>query len=88
MRKIALILLLILITSTVGSCAPRPAPIVVTPTLELPARPELLPVVWQHDLEAGTHTVMTEEARKLSINDSRLKRHIEILEGYARARGG
>lgn len=88
MRKMALILLIILITCTAGSCAPKPAPIVVMPGLELPARPDLLPVVWQHDLEAGTHTVTTEEARKLAINDSRLKRHIEILEGYVRARGG
>ena len=85
MRKIALILLIILITSIAGSCAPRPAPTVVTPALELPPRPELLPVVWQHDREAGTHTVTTEEARKQNINDSRLKRHIEILEGYIRA---
>jgi hypothetical protein len=73
---------------TVGSCAPRQAPVFVTPQLELPPRPDLFPVVWQHDLEAGTHTVTTEEARKLNINDSRLKRHIEILEGYITAVGG
>ena len=85
MRKTALILLIILTVCINGSCAPRPAPIVVAPQLELPPRPELLPVVWQHDLAAGVHCFTTEEARKLSINDSRLKRYIEILEGYIRA---
>ena len=84
MRRIAAILLLSLTLCTSASCS-RPAPLVVTPGLELPERPELLPVTWQH--KNGLHCLTDAEARKLLINDGRLKTHIEILEGAIQAVG-
>lgn len=83
MRQIAIALLLSL-TVALSSCA-TPAPVLVAPKLDIPARPDMLPVTWRH--EDGLHCLTTEEARKLLINLDRKDTHIDILEGVIRAIG-
>jgi hypothetical protein len=60
----------------------------VTPQLELPARPAMLPVKWLHEDNNRLHILTNDEARKLLVNISRLWAHIEILEGIITAVGG
>jgi hypothetical protein len=64
------------------SCSPATTKL-ARPEVEIPVRPNMLPVQWQHD---GTmHCLTDDEARKLLINISRKDAHIEVLEGYLRA---
>jgi len=66
-----------------SACSSKPAPVLVTPQVELPARPAMLPVQWRH-IE-GVHCLTDEEAKKLLIDTSRLWAHIEVLEGVIEA---
>ena len=88
MRRIAAALLLSLtLCLGVSGCCSKPAPLVVTPALELPTRPEMLHVTWMHT-EDGLHCLDDSEAKKLLINDGRMKTHIEVLEGYINSSSG
>ena len=82
MRQIIAALAISLILCLITSCAPA-NPVLVVPALEIPARPAMLPVNWQHG-EAG-HCLDDSQARNLLINTSRLQAHIEVLEGYLQA---
>lgn len=86
MRRTAKALLLSLIICLTSSCASTPAPVLVTPRIELPAKPAMLPVAWTH--REGQHCLTDGEARKLLINIARKDAHIEILEGVIQAIGG
>ena len=78
--------LLLGLTLSSSSCAP-PVPIVVTPEVELPARPAMLPVNWTH--VDGLHCLASDDdARALLINLDRKDAHVEILEGVIKAVNG
>ena len=62
-------------------------PVVVTPDLPLPPRPEMLPVEWTHT-DDGRHWIDDEGARALQINVLKLRTHIVILEEFIKAAGG
>lgn len=81
MRRIIAILLT---GSTIflSSCTPA-SPVLVLPTLDIPTRPAMLPVEWQH--ENGSHCLNDDNAKNLLINIERLQSHIEVLEGYLQA---
>lgn len=86
MRKALTACLLALMICFAASCASAPAPVLVRPGIEVPERPDTLPVNWQHN---GTrHCLNDEEARALAINVERLWSHIGILEGCIRAGNG
>jgi hypothetical protein len=77
--------LAVALTVCTGSACSKPAPVLVTPQLELPARPAMLPVNWTHD--PNRHCITDEGARNLIINKGRSDTHIEILEGMVKAGG-
>ena len=85
MRQIMILLLLSLTICLSGACSSSEKTILVTPQLELPARPELLTVTWTHNSDNTEHCLTTQEAKRLVINTSRLYNHIEILEAYITA---
>lgn len=86
MRKALKASLLALTICFAGSCASTPAPMLVRPGIEIPARPAMLPVTWRHN---GTEHCLTDsQARNLAINIERLWSHIGILEGCIRAGNG
>jgi len=82
MRQILAILVLSLTACLISSCTPA-SPVLVRPALEIPDRPAMLPVAWQHDEDI--HCLDDGQARNLLINTSRLQAHIEVLEGYLQA---
>lgn len=87
MRQIVLLLSLCA-TICISGCAAKPAPILVTPKLEIPARPQMLPVNWIDDDKAELHCLTDDCMKNLIINNRRQNTHIEILEGHIRAIGG
>jgi len=87
LRTAALSVLGLTICLSVSACT-RPAPILVTPGLELPARPPMLPVNWIHDGDNGLHILTDADARNLLINIGRKDTHIEVLESMIKAMGG
>ena len=82
MRRITAALVMSL-TICLSSCATQPAPVLVRPQLEIPERPEMLPVAWNH--ENGQHCLTESQAKNLLINIERLNTHIAVLEGYIKA---
>ncbi len=77
--------LLLALTISLSSCAPA-KPILVRPDVDIPERPAMLPVNWQHNGTA--HCLTDKDAQALLINIGRKDTHIEILEGCLRAVGG
>jgi hypothetical protein len=51
----------------------------VSPQVEIPARPDMLPVMWQHN--GDLHCLDTDNAKKLLNDFDRLNGHISVLEG-------
>lgn len=82
MREILIALVLSLTACLITSCAPA-TPVLVLPALEVPARPAMLPVLWQHESKA--HCLNDDNARNLLINIERLNSHIAVLEAYIKA---
>ena len=82
MRRI-LTALIISLTICLSSCAIAPAPVLVKPQLEIPARPQLLAVTWTH--ANGQHCLTDQQAKHLLINIERLNSHIAVLEAYIKA---
>ena len=87
LRTAALSVLGLMICLSVSACS-RPAPLLVTPRLELPGRPLMLPVNWIHDEKNGLHILTDADARNLIINIGRKDTHIELLESMIKIIGG
>ena len=72
-------------------CA-KPAPVLVRPKIDMPERPERLPVEWTCREKINdacvTYCTNTQGARNVAKNEDSAAAHIEVLEGYIRAVGG
>ena len=77
MGRIIIACLTALIICLSGSGCASP-PVLITPQVELPARPELLDVSWTHG--ENLHCLTDAEAKNLLINMGRMQNHIETLE--------
>jgi hypothetical protein len=72
--------------ATSSGCGGKPAPVLVRPKFDIPARPDRLPVQWT--LNDGRYCTNAEGARNTAKNEDNATAHMDILEGYLRAGEG
>ena len=84
MRKLTPILAWLALTICLSSCT-TPSVKLVRPTLTVPDYPEMIDVVIVYDESRELYTMDEASLTGLEINVSRLRNHIDILNGYIEA---